>query len=407
MILAIVALLLALAIGGAVALFVARDPGYLLVAYDGASLETSVWFALLCAIALALALYCVSFVLRRLLRAGAGVVVWTGDRRATRARAKGQRGAARLAEGRWREAIDDLLASADSGGTPLANYLGAARAANLLASYNERDDILERAATALPDASLAVELTHAELQQAAGQWRQSMRTLTALRDRAPRHATVLKGLLAAHRALDDAEAAARLAPELPSGEALEEVHLDAWRARLVKSRGSAQAVAHARNTWRAMPRKLRDSEPLVLTYVDVLADHDADAAAEAVLRRALKRRWCASWVLRYGTLGGAAGKRRANAREWLRDHAGDASLLLTLGRIARADGDAAAAREHLLASLEVDAAPATLAEMGRLCAAEGDHQAAASYFEQALEASGDSPTDLSWSGRSPRWFSSP
>ena len=388
MILALVALLVALAVGGAVALFVARDPGYLLVAYDGATVETSVWFALLCAVVLALALYLVSFLLRRLLRAGAGVAAWAGVRRATRARAQAQRGTVLLAEGRWREAIGGTFASAGASGTPLANYLGAARAANLLASYDERDHILERAAAALPDASLAVELTRAELQQAAGQWRRSVGTLTALRDRAPRHATVLRSLLAAHRALDDAEAIARLAPELPRGEASDEALADAWRARLANSRGSAQAAARARKTWQAMPKKLRDSESLVLTYVDLLADHGADDEAETVLRRALKRRWRASWVLRYGTIGGDAGKRRATARAWLRRHAGDAPLLLTLGRIARADGDLAAAREHLLASLDVDPAAATLVELGRLCAAEGDHEAAAGHFEHALDATG-------------------
>ena len=375
----------------------ARDPGYVLIAYDGATLETSVWFALLCATAFGLALFLVSLVCRRLLRVRAGVAAW-GDRRA---RTKAQRGTMLLAEGRWREAIGDLLKSANAGGTPLANYLGAARAANLLGSFDERDDILAHASKALPDAALALELTRAELQQDAGQWRQCIHTLTALRRQTPRHPAVLNGLLAAHQALDDAEAAAELAPELPPGEALDEVHIAAWRARLGKSLGSAQAAAHARNTWRAMPRKLRDAEPLVLAYVDVLLGHGAEDAAEAVLRRALKKRWRASWVLRYGTIGGAAGKRRANAEGWLRSHADDAPLLLTLGRLALAEGDLPAARKHLLASLDLEAANTTLVEVGRLCAAEGDHAAATGYLERALAANPDAGKDLRLSGTLP------
>ena len=381
MILLLILLLLALAIGGAIALFVARDPGYVLIAYDGATLETSVWFALLCAIALGLALFLLSLACRRLLRVRAGVAAW-GERRA---RVKAQRGTILLAEGRWREAIAALLKSANTGATPLANYVGAARAANRLGSFDERDDILERAAKALPDATLALELTRAELQQAAGQWRQSAHTLTALRPHAPRHPAVLNGLLAAHRALDDAEAAAELAPALPAGEAVDESHLAAWRTRLQKSQGSAEAATHARNTWRAMPKKLRDAEALVHAFVDALAANGAEAEAEAVLRRALKKHWRPSWVLRYGTIGGDVAKRRATANAWLRNHANDAPLLLTLGRLALAEDDLPAARKHLLASLEAEATPATLAEVGRLCIAEGDHAAATGYLERALE----------------------
>ena len=377
MILFLLLLLLALAIGGAVALFVARDPGYVLVAYNGATLETSVWFALLCAIAFGLALFLISLACRRLLRVRAGVAAW-GERRA---RTQAQSGTILLAEGRWREAIGALLKSANAGGTPLANYVGAARAANRLGSFDERDAILARAAKALPDAALALELTRAELQRAAGQWPQAVQTYTALRQRTPRHPAVLNGLLAAHRALDDAEAAA----ELPAGDAVDEAHIAAWRARLQKSQASAEAAAHARNTWRAMPRKLRDVEALVLAYVDVLAAHGAEDEAEAALRRALKKHWRPSWVLRYGTIGGAVAKRRATADGWLRRHAEDAPLLLTLGRLALAANDLPAARKHLLASLEAAPTTATLVEVARLYAAEGDHPAAIGYLERALE----------------------
>ena len=380
MILFLILLLLALAIGGAVALFVVRDPGYVLIAYDGATLETSVWFALLCAMALGLALFLLSLACRRLLRVRAGVAAW-GERRA---RVKAQRGTILLAEGRWREAIAALLKSANTGATPLANYVGAARAANRLGSFDERDEILARASKALPDATLALELTRAELQQAAGQWRQSAHTLTALRQRAPRHPAILNGLLTAHRALDHAEAAAELAPQLPAAAAVDEAHVAAWRERLQKSQGSTEAATHARNTWRAMPRKLRTTEALVHAYVDVLTN-GAEAEAEATLRRALKKHWRPSWVLRYGTIGGDVTKRRATANAWLPNHANDAPLLLTLGRLALAEGDLPAARKHLLASLEVEATPATFAEVGRLCVAEGDHAAATGYLERALE----------------------
>lgn len=258
MILAIV-VLLALAAGGVVALWVARDPGYLLVAYDGATLETSVWFALLCAGALGAALLLVAFVVRRLLRVGAVVASRTGQRRTTRA---------------------------------------------------------------VPQAA-----------------------------------------------------------EAPRREAVEQERLAAWRADL----GASSSVAQARHAWRTLPRAMRGSESLLLDFVDALVRHGAEDEAETVLRRALKKRWRAGWVLRYGSIGGDVAKRRAKAGEWLPKHEQDAALQLTLGRLARADGDLNAARKHLRSSIDLEAAPAALVEMGRLCASEGQHAAAVEYLERALE----------------------
>lgn len=379
-----VVVLLALAVGGAIAVWVARDPGYLLIAYDGVTLETSVWFALLCALVLGGALLLIAFVGGRLRRAGATVATRAGQRRAKRAGAKAQRGTMLLAEGRWREAIDHLLSSAAASATPLANYLGAARAANLLGNHDERDDILDRAAKALPEAAFVLELTRAELQQAAGQWRQSAHTLEALREQAPRHSLVVERLSHAYQALGDTEAAARLAPELPKGGNLEgnleKVRLAAWRAGL----SASSSVAQARDTWRAMPKDLRRSQSLLLDYVDALAGHGAEEEAEKVLRQALKKRWRTCWVLRYGSIGGDPAKRRATAGAWLRKHGEDAALQLTLGRLARADGDLAAARRHLQSSIDLDARPEALVEMGRLCGSEGEHVAAAEYLERAL-----------------------
>ncbi len=388
---AILLVLLALAAGGALALFVARDPGYVLVAYDGATLETSLWFAALCAALLAGLVLLLSFVTRRLLGGRARIAGWLRGRRASGARMRAQRGTMLLAEGRWREAARDLLASVERPGlttSPLANFFGAARAANALGNHEERDDILRRAGEAMPEAEFVTRLTRAELQQAAGQWRESVATLNGLRQRAPEHPLLLERLFAAHRALGDTEAALELAPNLPGDGALAEARNAAWGDRLARAAGSGGEV---RDVWRAMPKSSRSTEAMLLAYADALLARGELGAAETALRRGIKRDWRRSWVLRYGTLPTDAGapqvaKRLATAAGWLRDHPDDPALLLTLGRLARAAGKPDEAKEHLDASLDLDPAPATIVELGRLHAARGDHVAASGYFERALGA---------------------
>ena len=371
------------------AMIMASDPGYVLVSYGGVSLEASLWVAVCGGLSFLVAVFLVALLARRLARGGGGVAAWVRGRRATTRRLQALRGTILLAEGRWREALRDLAAAADQSDAPLATWFGAARAANALGDFRQRDGLLARAAEAVPEAALVTGLTRAELQQAVGQWRESVATLNALRPRAPRHPLLLQRLFDAHRELDEPEAAAELAADLsatdlPAG-AREETRRAAWRARFAKDAGD---VGSARAAWRAMPKALRNDEALVLDYVDVLATNGDHERAEAVLRGALKSEWREALVLRYATIGGDVAKRRGIARKWVKSHPEDAALLLTLGRLAAAAGDAAAAESHLQASVRLATAPAPLVELARLQAASGDAQAANAYFDQAAQAAG-------------------
>ncbi|MDE0422738.1 MAG: hypothetical protein OXK76_17870 [Gammaproteobacteria bacterium] len=381
----LVLLTIGLAAGGLLAFLMVRDPGYVLVAYDEVTVETSLWFALACFVALAVLVYLVAFLVRRAARSGFAVSGWFRWRRVAKARNRSLEGFMLSAEGRWSEAKQALLESADRVDTPLANLVAAARAANELERYEERDAILARAGESTPQAAFTVELVRAELQRAAGQWGRSIATLDALRERAPRHPVVLKGLFEAHRHLDDWDAVAELAPSLPKDAApdMADIHAAAWRARFAKVKASDHAAEHARKAWKAMPKQLRTDEGLVLDHVDALAG-DAPVEAEAALRQALKKAWREAWVRRYANVGADPVKQLAIAKQWQKRRPDDPVLLLTLGRLSAATGNTDEAKSYLEASLEHREDPATLAELGRLYSKDGDRDAANAYLARAL-----------------------
>ena len=378
MIALLVVLALALAAGGTLAALMLRDPGYVLISYADATLETSLWFAIGASLALWLALAGSIFLVRRLMRGGLQVRAAMAARRERAARSRSRQGAMLLAEGRWREARKALLAPA-AAQTPLLDYFGAAQAANELGDYEQRDQTLERAKVAIPEADFVLELHRAELQQAAAQWQPSVATLDALRERAPHHPLVLARLFEAHKARGDWDAAAALAPDLPD-DVDADVQIAAWRTRLTKSEDDAKAS----DIWRSMPKALRADEALLLAYVDVLARHGAEAAAEAALRDGLKRHWTAAWVRRYGEICIDPSRQLAAAKAWLKRHPNDSALLLTLGRLAAAAGESADAEAYLKASQEAEPSVAALTALGRLCAANGAATTANDYFRQAL-----------------------
>ncbi len=375
--------LLALALGGVLAALLLHDPGYVLIAYADATLETSLWVSLAVLLALWFTLAGALFLLRRLMRGGVGARAWFASRRQQSARQRSLQGAMLLAEGRWREAGKALLAPPATQ-TPLLDYFGAAKAANELDDYERRDQTLDRAKEAIPGADFVVELRRAELQQAAVQWRQSVATLAPLRQRAPGHPAVHARLFEAHKALGDWDAVAELAPSLPDDMPVD-VQVAIWRARLGNTPEGVDATEHATGVWRAMPKRLHDEEALLLAYVDVLANRDA-TAAEAALRTGIKRRWTDAWVLRYGEIRANPSSQLKTASNWLKHHPDDPALLLTLGRLAAEAGELPQAKEHLEASLRAESSAAALAELGNLCAANGEQAAANGYFQRALAA---------------------
>ena len=372
----------ALALGGLLAGLMSSDPGYVLIAFRDATLETSVWFAAATLGATALMVWAVAFLLRKTMRSANAVGAWNASRRQRSLRSKAQQGAMLLAEARWQEAVRALPAPGETE-TSLLDCFAAARAANEAGDAAMRDRILERTVETNPDAAFVANLMRSELQQAGGEWRASVETLDALQAQAPRHPLVAARLFEAHRALGQWDRVAELAPSLPD-DLDAETQVAIWRSRIARIDGD-DAAKRAQAAWKSVPKALKEDESLVLAYVDVLARHDANAEAEAVLRRGIKGRWRDAWARRYGTVDGQAEGMLATARGWLKERPDNADLLLTLGRLAKRCGDASGAKGYLQASVDSQPSADALRELGALNEAQGDAAAAAGYFRRALE----------------------
>ena len=372
----------ALALGGLLAGLMSSDPGYVLIAFRDATLETSVWFAAATLGTAALMVWAVAFLVRKTMRSANALGTWNASRRQRSLRSKAQQGAMLLAEARWQEAMKALPTPGEAE-TSLLDCFAAARAANEAGDAAMRDRILERAVETHPDAAFVAKLMRSELQQAGGEWRASVETLEALQAKAPRHPLVAARLFQAHRALGEWARVAELAPSLPD-DLDAETQVAVWRSRIARIDGD-DAAKQAQAAWKSVPKALKEDEALVLAYVDVLARHDANAEAEAVLRRGIKGRWRDAWARRYGTVDGEAEGMLATARAWLKERPNNADLLLTLGRLAKRCGDASGAKGYLQASVDSQPGAEALRELGALSEAQGDAAAAARYFRRALE----------------------
>jgi len=385
---------LLIAAAACVGLAIAEDAGYVLIAYKNFRYESSLWATLALMVILGLLLWGIKLLVE-LVTASTGLVnPWSRRNRSRRVQIAIEQGQMDLAEGRWASAQKHLARAAEAERQPLRFYLGAARAANEQGRYDESDNLLERALERQPQAELAIALSHAQLQVDRADTEGALSTLQAMHERHPHNVQVLRQLQRLHQQRGDWAALIRLLPELrkdkvlPANE-LAELERRAWGQNLnlaaQRETGGDAGQQSLTRAWQQLTSAQRQEPTLVLAYAEQLRQLGAQAEAEEVLRGALKRQYDSHLVRLYGLLRGSDPVKQLQAAEgWLKAHPGDASLLLTLGRLCLQNSLWGKARDYFESSLKVERNPETCAELARLLAQLGDTTRSNQLFQEGL-----------------------
>lgn len=385
---------LLIAAAACVGLAIAEDAGYVLIAYKNFRYESSLWATLALLVILGLLIWGIKLLVE-LVTASTGLVnPWSRRNRSRRVQIAIEQGQMDLAEGRWASAQKLLARAAEAERQPLLFYLGAARAANEQGRYEESDSLLERALERQPQAELAIALSHAQLQVDRADTEGALSTLQAMHERHPHNVQVLRQLQRLHQQRGDWAALIRLLPELrkdkvlPANE-LAELEHRAWGQNLnlaaQRETGGDAGLQSLTRAWQQLTSAQRQEPTLVLAYAEQLRQLGAQADAEEVLRGALKRNYDSHLVRLYGLLRGSDPvKQLQTAEGWLKAHPGDASLLLTLGRLCLQNSLWGKARDYLENSLRVERNPEACAELARLLAQLGDTARSNQLFQEGL-----------------------
>lgn len=366
-----------LAIVGALAWhLLAQDPGYVLVRYRGTDYSTTVLWAAAGMVAGVLALWLLWAAVTLPFRA------WRGHRnRQSRARLSGglealHHGHYARAEKLLAQAADDEVAIARIGASQAAMARGNVEAARQhLAALGERAAASRAIATAelalmdgrptdalvaldapaaqpLPPRGLAL---RAEALAVSGQFAQAYGLLGALRQQ-------------------DA------LPEARWSECETR-----WAAGALREADDANVLAER---WETLPRPLKAEPAIVVAYADRAAALRWEDAAAGSLEDALDARWDEDLAAHYGTLPiDRIDRRREAAERWLQKHPASPALLLTLARLARAQGRWPLAEDYLHRALAQGAGAEAWEEFGHGHAQAGDDARARFCYANALRAS--------------------
>jgi len=379
-----------------------EDPGYVLVSYGGATLQTSLWVMLVAVALLVLLIYWVIRLLRFVLATGGNLNSWRTSQKRNRARSQTIKGLINLAEGNWLRASRYLSVSAENSETPLLNYLGAARAVHEMDDPEKRDEYLRIAHENTPEASLAIGITQAQLQLSRGQWEQCLATLKRL----PGKPHVIKMLKQVYLELKDWQSLWAMLPDLgksklESSDELARLEIKVAGSLLTELLANGDlkedtaGIELAREIWKKLAPSSKQDELLINLYVQCLFKMDAEQEADKLIKGMMKTNWNDKLVDLYGTMEWKEQKLSLKTAEsWLKKHQHNAKLMICLGRLSLANNDKDKAKEYFRSSLELSRSIDALRELGKLLAEDGDYSASSNYLRQALDLEDEDSKEL-------------
>lgn len=157
-----------------------------------------------------------------------------------------------------------------------------------------------------------------------------------------------------------------------------------WGAASLREAGDANVLA---DRWEALPKPLRNDPAAVAAYAERAAALRWDEAAARSIEQALDARWDESLAGLYGQLPiGRLDARRGNAERWLQAHPASPALLVTLARLARAQGQWPQAETYLHRALAQGANSEAWEELGHGFSQAGDEKLARLCYANALNA---------------------
>lgn len=402
-------LLLVLVVGAWTGQMMVTDSGYVLLAYNNTTVETTLWVFLVGLLITFMLLHVIVNLLINSRLPTGQFRQWRALRRQQSARKKTLQGLLALSEGEWHKAQKSLTRGAEDFGLPAINYIAAARAAHENGDQAGADELLKKALKTTPEASLVVSITQAQIQVARGQLEAALANLLKLRRKQPRNKQILALLADVSARLHDWQGVADILPDLRRSKALPLDNLNRLeretllhllhKQKMPTAGGSVpepeQRVRHLQSIWVSMPETVSGYDEVVSEYATQLIAAGGHKPAEALLRQRLESRWSESLIPLYGLIDSPKPRKLyQQAQQWLSIHEQSPGLYIALARLAGKCQLWSEAVGFYEQSLSIDANLDTCAEFARLLQQLEQPERAMQVMNQGISNITDTLPDL-------------
>ncbi len=369
---------------------VGYDAGFVLVQYGNWQLATSLIVFLVVLVILFLLGYLTLRSIVFISQTPKKLTGWRRTRLHYRITQTLHRGLIALEEGRWAEAEKQVLRHAGQSNAPMLHYLAAARAAQKQSAADRRDNYLRLAHKTAAGAYIAVGLAQAELQLMDDQKEQALATLEYLRKLSPKHPYVLRLLQQIHTNMHQWQAAREVLSDLQKCHILavtdvNTLFVDATIQQLQAALGCNDWIA-AEKIWQQTPRKIRQATNTLTVYVSGLISQGKMSQAAKLIENCLRKKWNDQLVYYYGlTEQKDVISQLVTAEKWLQKQQKNPWLLLTLGRLAKANQLWGKAEEYLKSSLQYGARGETYKLLAEVLTAQGKDKQVMDAYQHGLD----------------------
>ena len=369
-----------------------HDPGYVMVAYKGWSIETSFWITIAAALIVFVAVYLLIWTIGVTIRLPSNLRKWRGSKSERKAVQLTNLGLCELAEGRWQRAENSLIRGTRHNDATFINYIAAARAAHAQQEYQRRDEYLRKAYKQVRGSRIAIGLTQAQLEISSKQWEKAQKTLTQLHKDAPKHPFIIELLTRLHMQQQNWGQLRDLLPHIKRFQVLEQNVIEGLESTLfgaeLTQASEKEDPNQLNNTWKKMPRAWRQDEDMKNHYIQCLFKQDRHLEALPEIESLLKQKWNSSLVHHYGhILGENLNKQLSLAESWIKKHDQDHAIYLTCGRLCCHLELWGKAKDYLEKSIKIHPSTDAYQLLGHVFEKENEEALAMECYRKGLELS--------------------
>jgi HemY protein len=377
-----------LAVG--IALLARQSDGYVVIVAAPYRVELSLNLLVLGVLAGYVAFHLLARLVETLLAIPRRVAAYREERARTRARQSLNDALIAFFQGRFASAEKSASVAMESDESRGVAAIIAARSAHELGRFSEREQFLDQAKGA-PAVDQARLTTLADLLLAQGRHEESLAVLKDLAGRDARNVRLLRMRLTAETALKRWDEALLSTNALAKLGGIPEAEAAATRraAHLGNLNRKAQDATALTQYWKHLPNELRLDPSIAVTAARYHLALGGNAEAQAIVEDALAAGWDTGLVALYAECAGTNALHNIERGEkWLREHARDPALLLTLGKLCMKQGLWGKAQSYIEASLALEPTHEGHMTLAALMERIGKPQEASRHFRKSAELAG-------------------
>lgn len=362
--------------------------GYVLVAFHGWTLETTVWLAVVVLMVFFLLLYFVLRSLINLIFAKGKLRQWAGGRKAVKQNKQQQQALLAYMTGDYDKAAPVLGKLAKQDMNPEVNYLLAASAEQARGDAEKGQQWLNQAEQAGLKPTIAAKLTQAQLYLNQGEAQKALEMLQGIPSKTRQQTQVLGLLAQIYQQQEKYYALVELIPEIRKTAYLNGQKSEQLIERICQNwLLSADDVNpdELQQRWQKLGKAEQGKNSLIALYANALVKAGAASEAAELVKVRLKTGFDEALVAVFGRIPGKQPKKHLKlVQEWLQQRPDNSALLLAAGRLALAADEVEQAKKYLQASLQQRPTTDGFAELARLHSHMGELQQSTDCYQQSL-----------------------